>query len=176
MSEENAPEVAHTATIKFGKGYDAPWLVLRAGTAKQLKQELLIAAGVTDPGMASLPLTDLIANVSMTAQVIWTTVQAMGGQVSAVQPIATATAATHDDPPFDPDPKPVAESASVTNSTPEPAEPAKPELGFPDEPVFHALNAVTSKEQFAEVWMAHKSEFGRTEVADFAKTVRARFA
>lgn len=50
-----------TATLKYGKGYEESWLVLRAPTAAELKEAIEEATGVSGEGMT---LVDQIHNAT----------------------------------------------------------------------------------------------------------------
>lgn len=63
------PDDSSTATLKFGEGFSAPWLVLY-GNPGQIRRQLLEAFGIEDD--PEISLVELIAKQSVEAQAAYT--------------------------------------------------------------------------------------------------------
>ncbi|MEV4642789.1 hypothetical protein AB0J80_36155 [Actinoplanes sp. NPDC049548] len=95
MTDDDSPWGARgiSVTIKFGKGYEEPWVVFR-GTAGQIKTDMLDAFGLDAGEYAAFSLSELIINVRNSAQATGTLRKELGGQVirpgSGAKPVAPA--------------------------------------------------------------------------------------
>lgn len=57
---------AYVATLKYGKGYEEPWLVIRGRTADETKQRVVDAVGLE--GAEDLTLAEVIVNAKNVVQ------------------------------------------------------------------------------------------------------------
>lgn len=55
-----------TATIKYGKGYEAPWAVFH-GSPSEVREDMVEAFGLDEEFVKSLTVSELIINVSQLA-------------------------------------------------------------------------------------------------------------
>lgn len=69
-----------TATIKFGRGHDDPWLVFK-GSPSQVKAQIVDAFSIEAEEANSLTLAELVVNVSQTAQSMRNASAGLGGRV-----------------------------------------------------------------------------------------------
>lgn len=67
-----------TATVKFGKGYDDPWLVFR-GDPDQISEQVIASFGLEET--EGLTLAELIVNASKQAQAVRAASAGLGGSV-----------------------------------------------------------------------------------------------
>lgn|GEM_PF-1794604 len=163
MSEN---EGRHVATIKFGPGYDAPWLVVRADSQEALIGELAEAFAIEPAEDATLG--QVIVTASAAARGLHGAVATLGGKIESapVKPAARGRAKSAASKPANDTPAPTATPATATPDV----EPAASEA----DPVIAALDAVTSMDGFRKVWAANQEAFKRPEVAEHAKLTRAR--
>lgn len=57
---------AFTVTLKYGKGFEDPWLVIRGGTAEETKRRVVEAVGLE--GAEGLTLAEVIVNAKSVVQ------------------------------------------------------------------------------------------------------------
>lgn len=69
-----------TATIKFGRGHEDPWLVFK-GTPERVKEQIVVAFGTDVEEAEGLTLAELVVNVTKTAQGARTASAGLGGTV-----------------------------------------------------------------------------------------------
>lgn len=117
---------AFIVTFKGGKGYEEPWLVLRAGSVARLRDRIVEAFDLED----GLTLTGAINNANITFQAMATIRRELGGRVIA-QPTTSGS-----------DPWVAAAAAA--------AEPVDPNTALLNE-----IEAATTVDQLKRFWVAH---------------------
>jgi len=68
---------AFTATLKYGKGFEDPWLVIRGGTAEETKRRVADAVGLE--GAEGLTLAEVIVNAKNVVQGASAVASTLGG-------------------------------------------------------------------------------------------------
>lgn len=89
---------AFTVTLKYGKGFEDPWLVIRGGTAEEAKRRVVDAVGLE--GAEGLTLAEVIVNAKNVVQGANAVASTLGGtaiprsapKVEEQAPSAQATA------------------------------------------------------------------------------------
>lgn len=89
MTETESPWNSPTpldlkATIKFGKGYDDPWLTIGGGTTAQLRQALVESADLDPEAVKDHSLNQLVALVARDAQSQWAVAHKLGGSIISI--------------------------------------------------------------------------------------------
>jgi len=151
-----------TATIKFGRDYDAPWLKL-AGNPRVIRDQIIEAFGYDGASVAELSTAELIAQAGLDASALWTVTRDLGAR-HVSQP------AKGDEPPFVPTngPKGAAAFAAVAGAASEP----EPQ----GDPLIAALEAVTEAKELAVIWKDNKERFDEPEVRAAAAEAQKRVA
>ncbi|GIF02243.1 hypothetical protein [Paractinoplanes rishiriensis] len=83
-----------TVTIKYGRGYEAPWAVFH-GQPHEIRDDIAAFFGMTAATTAGLTLSDIVVNATAQAHGVETIASGLGGAtVIESQPTPTATAPT----------------------------------------------------------------------------------
>ncbi|WP_263729939.1 hypothetical protein [Cellulomonas sp. SG140] len=167
MSEK---QVASTATIKFDKGYDAPWYVAY-GSPEEIKAELIDAFGLDGASDAGLTTAEVIVEASRVARNLWTASSKLGGQIIGIednrQPIPATNPMTATSPTgeaaWD-----AAESAGAGKDDP----PFEPNV----DPLISRIRTVATKAEFALLWKANTARFAEPEIKAEAAIAQKRLA
>lgn len=102
-----------TATIKFGRGHEDPWLVFR-GTPERVKEQIVVAFGTDVEEAEGLTLAELVVNVSKTAQGARTASAGLGGTV--IKQGGWARAAQEEAAPAEPEVNPLLAKIEAVDS------------------------------------------------------------
>lgn len=158
---------AHTATIKFGKGYDAPWLVLGGDSLEELRRDIIESFGLDSVSVAEHDLSHLIVTASTSAQSIFNTTSGLGGAIVKVErkgsPAAqSAFAAARGSE------QPAAASGPPWHED-KPAEPEK-------DPLVVAFEEVANLDAFKTLVTGNQAQLTRPEIQAAAKAAKARLS
>lgn len=149
----------HTATIKFGDKYDAPWLVLTSDTSAGLREELVAAVGLEVSPEATLD--DVLVQAVVSAQATYQAAKGLGARPLAGRQSGAANAAASS-----------AFAAARGDAAPA-AKPAAPPAEQED-PLVAALGRVTSKAEIGKLFAANREAWKRPEVGAAAKAAAER--
>jgi hypothetical protein len=141
-----------TATFKAGKGYEEPWLVIRAGSADTLKDRVISAFGL-DEDHKTMTLAEVISNANQTFHALGSLSSQLGGRVitkSASESSQINAEKAGDDPWI---------AAAATAS-----EPVDPEQKLLDE-----IEAATTVDQLKRFWVANNPLSAKVQAAWSAK-------
>lgn len=152
----------HTATIKFGKGYEAPSYTPGASTVEELREQVIEFAGLESVSVAELSLLELIANVSTSAQAIYNTTSGLGGAV--IKPAGKSGSGTSNAG---------AAFAAARGGSSAPAAPAAPAEPEKDELV-DQFEKAADLDAFRALVTANQDALKRPEIQDAAKAAKAR--
>jgi hypothetical protein len=146
-----------TATIKFGKGFEAPWLVV-AGTPAEIRAQLNDAFGLDPAKTAGLTLDQLISVASKQAQ------ESVGVATAHRDLGASVIETTSTPAPAEGDPWDAAEKAKLAagqETGAGEAAPAQPQT------LLEKVQTAESVRKLQELWRDNKAEWDT--VADAAK-------
>lgn len=156
----------HTATIKFGKGYDAPWLVLGGDTLEDLRRDIIESFGLDSASVADHDLSHLIVTASLSAQSIFNATSGLGGAIVKVERKGS----------------PAAQSAfAAARGSEQPAassppwhedKPAEPEK----DPLVAAFEEVADLDAFKALVTGNQAQLTRPEIQAAAKAAKARLS
>lgn len=137
MTDSPWQDAAYTATFKWGKDYDQPWLVIKASCAEHLREEVIKAFGLED----GLTLIGAIHNANQTIQALGNLGRELGGRVvSRTSSSDQAMGETAGDDPW------IAAAAAAS----EPKERVDPNKALLDE-----IEAATTTDQLKRFWVAN---------------------
>lgn len=131
-----------TVTLKYDKGYDAPWAVFKAPSAEAVRADIISYFGLEYASVSELTLHELVVNVTNIAQ---------GGITAATMLNAVAIPAT---------------SRAVEEQTDNPwaglddeEDEEKKQEANPLAYLFDAIAAATNVEELQRVWVKNQSAF-----------------
>ncbi len=161
-----------TATIKFGKGYDAPWLVLGGGPS-EIRSQIVEAFGLGQ-AVDHYNLDQLIALASTKAATALSTTDSLGATVISNEPSAPQEAAT---PAPAPTPVASADQSDPWSQAEKAAATAGPTAGAgeaaPQTPsLLDRINAAETEKQLRELWRDNKAHWND----DYTKAAADRTA
>lgn len=116
MTSSNPNEAdSGSATIKYGRGFEAPWYVPK-GSPEKIREQLITFFGMDRDSVADMTGNEVLLEANTIAQAAYTAMSQTGGRVLSKGTAAEATtapAATTTAPTEDPWAQAAAESASV---------------------------------------------------------------
>lgn len=125
-----------TVTFKGGKGYEEPWLVIRAGSADSLRQRVAFAAGIDPEGLS---LFEVINNASVQFHALSSLGSKLGAQVMTQS--QTPSTAGRADP------------WASAEETAKPAAPAAP--ADPNAALLAEIEAAKTVDELRRFWVEH---------------------
>ena len=138
---------AFTVTLKYGKGFEDPWLVIRGGTAEDTKRRVIDAVGLE--GAEDLTLAEVIVNAKSVVQ---------GASAVATQLGGTAIPSRSSGP---------AEQAPAAAPEPEPAKSEGPTL-------IEQIDKLGSKREGQQFYLANRSAIDADPTAKAAITEKMK--
>lgn len=136
--------------MKFGKGYEAPWLVFRGADVDGIKAKIAASFGMESASVAELTLADVISNASKDAVTVYSVSSSMGGTVIG----KTAASKTEAKPAE-------AKAGSHPETSPAwepPTETAAPEAEVAN-PLLARIEDQTTVSALQKLWGANKATF-----------------
>lgn len=148
VSDDDSPWGARgiSATIKFGKGYEEPWVVFR-GTAAQIKADMIDVFGLDAGEYTGFSLSELIINVRNQAVGLNAIRKELGGQV--IKPGGAA--------------KPTAPAAGQDVWADAGGSPATPQGPSVEEILTKEIDAQTGREALKKLYGENKAAFDASE-------------
>lgn len=128
-----------TVTIKWGKGYEEPWLVFH-GLAREVREDIIAAFGFDGESVADLTLAELVVNAKQAAHGTGRVASQLGGRVIS-QGQAKPAAPTEED--------------AWSKAEQEPAAPAEPEVN----PLYAEIEKQPSVAALQRLWAENKDAF-----------------
>lgn len=125
-----------TLTLKGGKGYEEPWLVIRATSAANLRRQVMETFGIEGDG---LTLAEVIHQASASFHAMST----LGSRLGATVIRSDSAAAAGGDDPW----------TQAQSQASEPATPADPNQALLDE-----IEAATTPDQLRRMWARENGE------------------
>lgn len=157
-----------TLTIKFDAGYAAPWFVGN-GTPEEIREQVMNVFGFDREAFAEYTLAQLAVEATRTANGLYTAQERLGAViigssdgVGGATPTATPARKTG--------PTGNAAWASIEGQDSSPSERAA-EV----DPLVAAINAASSKGEFALIWKGNQERFVEPDVKAAAAEAQARF-
>ena len=135
-----------SVTLKGGKGFEEPWIVVR-GTPAECREQLVEIFGYDKSQAPQLSLSSLVRNASADFHSLGPVAQVLGGRVVSEEP------------------------GGDWPQTEVPAEPSKP--AEPESPVIAAINAATTKQELQQLFVKFQTAFADPAVQEAAKARRA---
>lgn len=163
MEEQDATT---KVTLKYGKGYEAPWLTF-GGSPAEIRAQIIEAFALEgDEGAQTLSLAELVTRAATRAHALYEAATRLGATPTRAdiprrggsQPSAVwsqAATPANDTP---------ASEAQPATAAPAPWEgPAAP-AGAEKDPLIALIEAQTDRKGLARVWKEHQAEFEREDV------------
>lgn len=91
MATSDARSRGITVTIKYGTGYDQPWVVFH-GLPDEVKQDIIAFFGLASVSDTALTLSDLVVNATQVAHAVGAVASGLGATVIATEPAAPTAA------------------------------------------------------------------------------------
>lgn len=139
-----------TLTIKYGKGYEASWIVFRGETAAIIRQQVVDYFGINEAEVSKLSLHELALNVTKVAQGTSNMSTILGATA-----IGSADGSLYTGPPHPADSQPATPPAASTPAE----EPVDPLLGLKT-----AIEAANSVPELQRVWAENQAAFNEHAV------------
>lgn len=164
-----------TATIKWGKGYEAPWFVGK-GSVAEVREQIIAAFGMDAEFYAEHTLAELITQAATHAQGVQAAASSLGPvQILPKGDSAPAAPKVAEAPAGDPwegvqASSPPWQGDGLGEGKDAPA--AKEDK----DPLIAALEAASDRAELALIWKQNQAEFSREEVKDAMKAAQGRLA
>lgn len=168
-------------TLKFGGGYEAPWISVE-GTPEEVRDQILDAFEFGE-SVSGASLAEIIAYAGLRAQGAYTLVRDLGidstapaieAKPEAAKPAKRKPAAKKAAPKKQAEPEGELEAVPMTAAEPAKSEPPFDPDPAPAHPIIAQMDKVSTMDEFKKLWAANQAAFKDEAVIEHAKRTQAR--
>ena len=155
MAERN-----FSITLKRGKGYDDPWLVITADSSEEATSHIEAALGVEPGTYAETPLVNLVGQAAKSFQAAHLVENILGGAeigLGAGEPVENPKGGGSEAPASKPAAKKAPAKKKAEPKEEAPTEEAQEPPWDTSDPVLEDISKATSPTSLRRVWARHKA-------------------